>query len=1112
MKIKLITDRSRMRKRLLLFIMRTFIFLFCTAVFSLNSVNVFSQEEVFITKDEVVSVDRVFKIIKEQTSYHFIYPKDLFKDTPKIHLKKGNIKIQDLLNESLETSNLNFQVSKNNTIVIKKKEQTELDDDQGIQISGSVVDGAGMPLPGANIIVKGTNTGAQADFDGKFSLTVANADAVLVVSYVGYTTREVSLEGKTSLTIMLRENAAALDEVVVVGYGTKKKENLTGSVSVVDVADAKKTITYDVAKMLQGQAPGVTVQSSGEPGGFVNIKIRGITSFRNNNPLFVIDGVIVDDPYDFATGDIESIQVLKDASSAAIYGARGANGVVIITTKKGKQGKLDISYKTTIGFQNVAQNRWYSLANREQYQELVRTAETNANNQGLNVPTSPGAYPNSDLFIDDVDTNWQDEAFRTGTLENHSLSFNGGAESLSYNVNLDYFKNTSYFETPQAYERYSTNINLSGHKGKFKYGAKVAYSLSDKENFNEYLAGTSSIINLLTAVPTMPVYDESRLGGYGGTDGIAQRVISLNVIGYNNLITNENRRNRFVGNVWGEYEILDGLKYKLNVSGDRTNWDTRYFNPPSDLGWYYVTEEAESRLEINTGNTTRTIINNLLTYDFNIGEKHNFNLLGGMLQERSDYANLLARGTGYEVGEIAQLQYADNRDAIERMTTETYKSYIGRFNYSFDDTYLMEFNFRQDKSSKFAPRNNTGNYFSVSGAWKVHNVITLPEWWNTFKIRGGYGQLGNNTIGVYEFALTTNDFASYLFGNELAPGSTVVKIVDPDIKWEDTESSNIAAELGMFNNRLLFTAEYFKKQSTDLLADVPIPYSSGSFPIRLTTNAGTVQNTGMEFTLSYGDMKKDFSYNVSANLGTLKNKVLKIGNDDTPIQEGVGRTEVGRSAGEIYAYEVEGIFQNQEEIDNHAYQTGQTAPGDVKFKDINGDGSITDDDRTFKGSVIPKITYGLNLSASYKNFDFSCFFQGAAGHKIYNGTYQALMVGDLGNSHTDMLNYWSPENTNTNVPRPVIGDPNANNRASDRFIEDGDFVKLQSLELGFNIPLETKVFSKARVFASAQNLFVITKYKGYDPDFISDGLFNRGTEFGSFPNPRTLALGLKVDF
>lgn len=979
-----------------------------------------------------------------------------------------------------------------------------------------------IPLPGVNVLVKGTTTGIATDFDGNFEINAA-PESILVISYLGYVTQEIQVGNQTNFSIVLKESLSALDEVVVVGYGSKKKSDLTGAVSVVDVDDAKKTITYDVAKMLQGQAPGVTVQSSGEPGGFVNIKIRGITSFRNNNPLFVIDGVIVDNPYDFATGDIESIQVLKDASSAAIYGARGANGVVIITTKKGKEGKLDISYKVTTGFQNLPKNRWYDLANREQYQELVRVAETNANNQGLNVATSPANYPDSDSYIDDVDTDWQDEAFRTGVLENHTLNLSGGAPTLNYNVNVDYFKNTGYLETPQDYERYTATMNLNGEKGKFKYGAKMSYSLSDKENFNEYNAGTSSIINLIQAIPTMPVYDPNRLGGYGGTDGITQRAISLNVIGYNNLITNENKRNRFVGNMWGEYEILKGLKYKLSVSADRTNWDTRYYNPESDLGWYYITTPEEALLDVNSGHTTRTIVNNLLTYDFNLAEKHQFNFLGGLLHERNNYYNMRAWGTGYAAGTIPHLEYADNRDASEYESEETYKSYIGRFDYTYNDKYLLTFNFRQDKSSKFAERNNTGNYWSVSGAWKVHNDINLPDWWNTFKIRGGYGQLGNNTIGLYEFARNLNPFASYDFNNELAPGTIVVKMVDPDIKWEDTESANVAAEFGMFNNRLQFTAEYFMKQSTDLLADIPIPYSSGSFPILLTTNAGTIKNTGVEFTFSWGDVKEDFSYNISANLGTLKNEVLKIGVDDTPISAGVGRTEVGRSAGEIYVYETDGLFQSQDEINNHAFQSG-AQPGDVKFVDQltvdtdgdgipdAGDGLITDEDRTFQGTVIPNLNFGLNLSASYKNFDFSCFFQGAAGHKIYNGTRQNIMLGDLVNSSVEMMDYWTPNNTDTNIPRPVIGDPNANNRASDRFIEDGDYVRLQSLEIGYNIPIQTKVFQRARVFASGQNLFVITGYSGYDPDFISDGLFNRGFEFGSFPNPRTLALGVQLDF
>ncbi|MFD2835497.1 SusC/RagA family TonB-linked outer membrane protein [Christiangramia antarctica] len=970
-----------------------------------------------------------------------------------------------------------------------------------------VVQSAGdeLPLPGVNVIEQGTSNGVTTNMNGEYSIEVA-PDAVLVFSFVGFENREIEVNNQTTINVMMVDNLEALEDVVVIGYGTQKKSDLTGSVSIVDVDEAKKVITPDVGKLLQGQAAGVTVQSSGEPGGFVNIKIRGITSFNNNNPLFVIDGVIVDSPFDFPPGEIESIQVLKDASAAAIYGQRGANGVVIITTQQGKDGVNRISYKSQIGFQTVPKK--IPLTNRLQYQKITSAAERNA---GLEVV--PGNDPTSDLYIDDVDTDWQEAAYDTGIVENHNLSFTGGAKSLSYNLNLDYFKNTGYFETPQDYERYSTTLDLNGEKGRFRYGAKLAYTSSDKNNFSEYLPGETAVVDLLGAIPTMPVYDENRLGGFGGADNLTQRAITLNVIGYQNLITNLSSRNRFLGNINAEYDILDGLTYKFNASADRLDFKNKFFNPPSDLGWYYITTNDEAALDASNGSTIRTIINNLLSYDKEFG-KHNIGALIGVIQERSDFEVTTGRGVGFLPDEIGKIQFADAISGTEYENTVTSLSYLSRLNYGFDDRYLLTFNFRRDRTSLFAPQNNTGDYFSISGAWKVHNenFIELPEWWNTLKIRGGYGQLGNNTIGVYDYAAVVNPFASYAFGNSLAPGTIAIDIKDPDVKWEDTETVNVAVETGMFNNKLQFTTEYFKKRSSDLLADVPLPYSTGAFPASITTNAATIENQGLEFSLSYSNAEHEFQYNISANLGTLENKVIKIGEDDLPISGAASRTEVGRSIGELYVFETEGIFQNQAEIDAHATQPG-AAPGDVKFVDVNEDGQITDDDRTFQGVTIPKYSYGLNFSSSYKNFDFSFFWQGNAGNKVFNATYQGLMVGQYTNHHIDLLDYWSPENTNTNVPRPVIGDPNGNARASDRFIEDGSYIKLQNIQLGYTMPLPKDLFvQRARVYVTGQNVLTISDYRGYDPDFISDGLFSRGFARGSYPNPRTIALGIEVDF
>lgn len=972
-----------------------------------------------------------------------------------------------------------------------------------------------MSLPGVTVSVKGSSQGVTTDFDGAYSIQ-AEANATLVFSYIGYATVEIPVAGKTQISVALKESANDLDEVVVIGYGTQKKSDLTGAVSVVNVSEAKKTITYDVAKMLQGAAPGVTVQSSGEPGGFVNIKIRGVTSFVNNQPLFVIDGMIVDSPYDFAPGEIESMQILKDASSAAIYGVRGANGVVIITTKKGKQGKISIGYRSMYGIQKVAK-KW-DVMNREQYQRMVVEAERND-------PTLPtigtGNYPNDPTYINNVDTDWQDAAFRTGTVENQSLTFGGGSEGLNYNFNVDYFKNESYIEATPAYKRLSAIMNINGTKGKFKYGGKLGYTQSDKAAFSEYVAGATPMSELILAIPTMPVYDQNRLGGFGGTDVNTQRAISLNVIGYNTLNKNNLQRNRFIGNVWGELEILKGLKYKISASADRTDAIVDIVTPPSDLGWYYVTTNAEANVFAERSDAMRTLLENILTYDFSIGN-HKINALAGIIQEKNTFDRLSSRGSGYDPTTLLLVQNASLPIASSQWSsTNTNLSYLSRLTYGYDNRYLLQANFRRDRTSYFAPENNTGDFFSFSAGWNLSNEkwLKLPEWVSLIKLKGGYGELGNNTVGPYAFTSTTNPYAAYLFGNsqsglsELAPGTTVVTLRDPDLVWETTKSTNFGIDLAFFQNKLQVSAEYFTKKTDDLLVNLPLPYSTGSFPATISTNAAAVENKGLEFAVSYSNNDKPFKYSISANLGTLKNEVTKIGEKNDPISAGfTSRTQVGRSIGEIFAYEAIGIFQSAEDVANSPTQTN-AAPGDVKFRDANGDGEITADDRTFQGVTIPKYSYGLNFNCSYKGVDFSFMWQGAGGHKAYNTVYAKLMGGQYQNASVDMNNYWTPDNTNTNIPRPIIGDPNGNARNSSRFVEKADYIRLQNINLGYTLPLgENKYVQRARIYVSGQNMLTISNYKGYDPDFVNDGLLTRGEDLGSFPNPRTFAMGVEIDF
>ena len=971
-------------------------------------------------------------------------------------------------------------------------------------IKGSVVSNSdGKPVSNATIKIANSNVLVESDADGNFEIT-ASPDDVLVFTSSDFDSQEIKVGKKTLFNIKLRRNLNNIDEVVVIGYGKQKKSDITGAVSVVKMEDAKKTVTYDIAKQLQGQVAGVTMQSSGEPGGFVNMKIRGITSFTNNNPLFVVDGIMVNNPGDFAPGDVESIQVLKDASAAAIYGVRGAAGVVIITTKQGAKGKMSIGYKGLNGFQFAPKK--LSLTNREQYQQITNQSYLNA---GL--PILSGNDPNSPYYINNVDTDWQEEGFTTGQIQNHSVNFNGGSENLSYSINLDYFKNTAYLNTPQDFERYSLNANFSGKKGdKFKYGGKFSYTQSDKENFNGYNNG-SVLVSLIQAIPTMPMYDSNRLGGFGGTDANTQAAISLNVLGYNRLIQNNTKRNRFLGDFWAEYEIVKGLKYKLDVSADRTTVHNRLFNPESDLGWYYITEAREAQLDVSDNSLQTTFINNLLTYDLKLGD-HNFNFMAGWIQQRDDYYNHWSRGVGYAAGTIPQLEYATARDTGEYRNVVTTTSYIGRVNYNYNEKYLFTANFRQDKTSLFAPRNNHAENFSFSGGWRLdkEEFFKLPDYIKLLKLRGSWGRLGNNTIPVYSWENTINPFANYIFGGGLQPGSTMITIKDPNIKWETVESTSAALELNLFN-KLDFTAEYYTKKSYDMLLSVPLPFSSGGTPNNIVTNAGDMKSMGWEFTLGYRQNIGDFRLAFNANLGIMDNEVLKLGENNSPIIGINSRTEVGRSAGELYGWIAEGIFQNTADVQGHATQTN-AAPGDVKFKDLNGDGIIDDQDRTFLGRSMPKYTFGINLSATYKNFDLSMFWQGMAGHYIYNGTYSSLMIGDLTNHSTDMLNYWTPENTNTNIPRPVKNNPNDNNRPSNRFVEKGDYIKLQALEIGYTFDTDKTIFNKVRIYTSGQNLLTFTKYKGYDPDFISDGLLSRGFEFGSFPNPVTVSFGIEANF
>ncbi|MDI3321961.1 TonB-dependent receptor [Pinibacter soli] len=1075
-----------------------------------------------------ITVFRFISLMQQQTGVKFLYSPSAIDGNQKISYSGDNKKISEALCEVMKPLDIRYKVVDDQILLYPDETSLNpLPDNKAVNIAsdhyvgGTVVNEKGEPQAGVSVTIKGTSLGVSTNDKGYFRISVKDENAVLLISYIGYKTQEIKVGNKTDFVLKLEASTDQLNDIVVVGYGSQKKKDLTGSVAVVNVTDAKKNPSYDVAKMLQGQVAGVTVHGSGEPGGYVQLKIRGISNFGDNSPLFVIDGVPIDAPFDFSPDDIESISILKDASAGAIYGSRAATGVVIITTKKGKAGIPKISLNGYYGVQKVPKK--ISVLDRVGYQKVVNAATTNA---GLSlVPANDPSNPN---FISKINTDWQDAALKTGSIQDYNVGISGGSEAISYNVSMGFFDQTGYQVGPQAYKRYSLNSGLQGKKGKLSYGVKLAYMYSKKGNYSgtaNHAVFGGTVTSMLTAIPTMPVYDSTKEGGYGGTDQTIHRAISANVVGLNSIVDDWSERNRVLLNGWAELEIARGLKYKINASFDRTDWKNYHYEPSFNMGFYYINTQYYYMEAF--GQPNKKLVENTLSYNFS-RDKHNLDLLAGYTFERgNDYSQT---GTSRADGNLAFPSFS-NAAASANTITEYKGTYvttgiIGKATYNYDSRYMLNFNFRRDGSSKFAPAKRYGNFTGVSAGWNVLNekFVDLHSIFSSLKVRGGWGTLGNQlNLGAYEWQSYINNASNYNFSNTYAHGATTVSVTDPNLHWESATTSDVAVDMGFLKEKLTVTLEYYNKTASDILTLLPQPYSLGSVPNTMRTNAASVKNSGIEATVGYRKTEGKFTFNVNANFATYKNKVLKLGGTNNPIYGSGSKTEVGRSVGELFGYQTEGLFQTAEQVAGHAFQSVQTAPGDVIFRAQNGKNNdhtytLTDaNDRVYLGNTTPTYGFGVNFNANYGDFDFSFFIQGSGGNKVFNGVYQALMTGQYGNQSTDELNFWTPTNKNTNVPRPIINDPNGNNRFSNLFVESGNYAKLQNVQLGYNLPatssiVKAHIVNRLRIYIAGENVFTMSKYKGYDPDFISDGLFNRGFDYGSFPNARTFMFGIQAGF
>jgi TonB-linked SusC/RagA family outer membrane protein len=1036
---------------------------------------------------------------------------------------------------------------------------------QEVQVRGTVIaaeDNTG--LPGVNVLVKGTTVGTTTDAEGRYSLNVPDGNAVLVFSFIGYTPVEVVVSNRTTIDVSMESDIQQLGEVVIIGYGEQRKADLTGSVAIVNTDEMKKVSHPNMSTMLQGRVPGVQITTDGQPGADPVVRIRGIGSFGDTSPLYVVDGVIMGTTVrDFSPNDIESLQILKDASAAAIYGSRAANGVVIITTKSGKKNQpLRVDYSGYVGYDQV-QKGVYDVMDAKQYGQYVNMAFENS---GMSVPS--GYDPTSPNYLYDADgtpkvnTNWQDAAFKTGVRQNHNINFSGGGEKNTYNVALDYFSQKGTMEgAGPNFDRYTARFKNTMDAKFLTFNTNIVYSHSDQDNMalsnaNEFVQGLYGaqypvMASALITPPTIKAYDPStwvldgKLAaasqftydsyGYGTYyDDVHGDLRVTNVLLTNSLLERNAKVHRLQASGGANVDFMDmfgatnsdhRLNYNLNLAYSITNVRDHTFIPAFiQSSTNYLTKSNEVLAKENREYLT-SLVENTVTYDGNFGRSH-LNVLVGQTFQRDYYHR--TRGTGNTLSEpyYLHLNNADETASFSDENESYLLSYLGRILYEFDEKYLLTATVRRDASSRLSPADNAGIFPSVSAGWRLdrESFFQIPQnTINLLKVRGSYGELGITNLGPYEYMATMQrgDY-SYSFGNEKVTGSGLSSFVNERLKWERKKTIDVGLDIELFQGNLEFNFDWYKSTSEDLHYGIAVPTQAGFTNESVRMNAATMVNSGLEFLVAYHNDKHAVKFDISANATTINNEVKKLGVTNLPQTNGYARTEVGREVGQFYGYVYEGIFQSQEQIDtrvnaagNYVNQPG-AQPGDVAYADLNNDGEITNLDQTYLGSGIPDLTFGFNARAEWKGFDLSVMMFGATGFQAVDFVDVTLRssYGAL-NKSVDLLNAWTPENTNTDVPRVANRPTGAitNDMFSSRFIQNANYLKIANIQVGYNLPdrLFGGYLNRVRVYASAQNLAVFSKYRGYNVDFAG-GTFTPGYNYASYPTPRSVMFGAQLSF
>jgi TonB-dependent starch-binding outer membrane protein SusC len=1022
--------------------------------------------------------------------------------------------------------------------------------DMEFVITGKVTAETGEALPGVNVLLKGTTRGTTTDSNGNYSLALSEGEGTLIFSFIGYTSVEESINNRSRIDVTLHDDIQTLSEIVVVGYGTQEQKEVTGAIATVSGEKLAPSAVSSVDQALQGRLPGVYVTTnSGEPGGGLSMRVRGMGGLGVSEPLYVVDGVIVTYNASSTPGykesannplatlnmaDIESINVLKDASASAIYGARAGNGVVIITTKRGKEGKPRLTLDSYYGVQHVA--RQLDMMNAVEYAQFSNDARFAA---GLETHTK---FSNPNSLGEGTD--WQDAIFRSASMQNHQLSLSGGNDNTQYYFSAGYMKQDGII-IGSSFDRYSFRLNLDN---KVNSWLKVGNSLTVSRTYNQSLTNNNGdryagiVAQALRRSPTLDIYTAD--GGWAGPDASDLPFVGTinNPVMLATLNHEPNERIRALGNIYAEAVLLKDLTLRTNIGVDYLLTNFNRFRPS-------FTEGALGNNKPEAASTKSTLANilaeNTLAYRHIFNRKHNLEVLAGYTAQlsTSEYVSALSfYHTTNDIITVNAGQPDPNRQASGGENQTSYVSYLGRINYSFADKYLLTANIRRDGSSVFTSSNKYAVFPSFSAGWRISEeefFKTVPVL-SDVKLRASWGQVGiDGSLGIGSEYATIGSGYRYNFDGKVVNGMAANRVPNTSLKWETVTQIDVGLDVGFFHNRVNVTADYFIKHYEDMITQKRMPVYSGMVsdeyyenPINQPVNSASVDNKGIELAVNYQNtVGNGFRYSLGANLTTFSNRVTKLDQDIVAGSTGnsdpgnLTRTRRGGSVGEFYGYVTNGIFRNQAEVDaangldndpSTYFQSSGTAPGDIRYKDLNGDNHIDDKDRTYIGSPIPDFAYGFNASFEYNNFDLNLLFQGVEGNKVVNvNRYITESSTDGENKSKDMINRWTESNPDSQYPRAISSDPNNNDRASDRYVEDGSYFRLKNIQLGYRLPstLVNKILlSSVRIYLSAQNLWTITNYSGYNPDIGAQGQNNlsNGIDNTVYPNSVTFLGGINI--